>query len=383
MSQFGIQNSNFNQANPIKVLVVDDSAFMRKMVSQILSQTPGIVVVGQARDGVDAMNQLPIAKPDVITLDIEMPNMDGVECLKCIMDSRPTPVVMISSLTRAGAEITIKCLENGAVDFVCKPSGSISLDIETVGLEIVSKVQMAAGIKIRPQLSHFTPRPIMSHEKETFSASQNAAIQSSNVPRKSTFSDCGVLVIGASTGGPRALQTVISALPGDLGVPVVIVQHMPPTFTASFAARLNQLSGLDISEAKASDELKVNHALVAPGGFHLEFNERKQVKLTSEPPIHGVRPSVDITIASLSKIFGSHTCAVLLTGMGRDGARGLKTIRDLGGHTVAEDESSCVIFGMPKAAIELDGVDQVLPLEQIAEHVVKQIKSSNRSRCAA
>ena len=343
-------------SSPIRVLVVDDSAFMRKMVSEILARDPGICIAGQARDGADALVKLEALHPDVVTMDIEMPVLDGIGALAEIMRRRPTPVLMLSSLTQAGAEATLRCLELGAFDFVGKPSGSISLDIEKIGAELISKVKAAAGARFHAQ----SP------------ASNMLAVQPrlEIAARKST-DKIAVLAIGASTGGPRALQQLIPMLPANLGVPIVIVQHMPPGFTASLAQRLEQMSPFVVREAVNGDRLKAGQILVAPGGHHLQFDAGGVARLTQEPPIHGVRPSVDVTLASLMHLYGSRLLAVLLTGMGKDGARAMKQIVEKGGLTLAEDETTCVVYGMPKAAFDLGGVSRQLPLPEIAPAIAR------------
>jgi two-component system chemotaxis response regulator CheB len=342
---------------PLKVLVVDDSAFMRKMICEILGRDPELCVVGPARDGADALLKLETLQPDVITLDVEMPVLDGFGTLAEIMRRRPIPVVMLSSLTQRGAEATLRCLEMGAVDFVGKPSGSISLDIEKVAADLILKVKAAAKARL-----HIVP----AHPLAAPPAFVPAALPRQSQAGRPQGRNAGVLVIGSSTGGPRALQTLIPGLPADLGLPVVIVQHMPPGFTASLAQRLDGISPLDVREAAEGDRLRTGLILVAPGGRHLEFDSGGVAHLTDAPPVHGVRPSVDVTLASLTRLYGPRITAVLLTGMGRDGARGLKTIHDLGGNTFAEDETTCTVYGMPKAAVELGGVGCLLPLPQIA-----------------
>ena len=347
-------------ASPIRVLVVDDSAFMRKMVSEILARDPGICIVGSARDGADALSKLVPLQPDVITLDVEMPVLDGFGTLAQIMQRRPTPVLMLSSLTQAGADATLRCLELGAVDVVGKPSGSISLDIEKVAAELIAKVKAAAGTK--------SPRPMRS------SPAPRLEVPAITPKLPGRHEKLSVLAIGASTGGPRALQTLIPALPADLGLSIVIVQHMPPGFTASLARRLEQTSPFTAKEAADGDKLHPGQILVAPGGHHLEFDAGGTARLTTEPPIHGVRPAVDITFASLAQIYGAHLLAVLLTGMGKDGARGLKLIHDKGGRTLAEDETTCIVYGMPKAAYDLGGVGCLLPLPEIAPAIARACK---------
>ncbi len=326
---------------------MDDSAFMRKMITEILARDPALCVVGTARDGAEALARLESLRPDVVTLDVEMPVLDGYGALAEIMRCRPTPTVMLSSLTQSGADATVRCLELGAVDVVGKPSGAISLDIEKIAGELTAKIKAAAFCLKRPL----------------------ACPQKADLPPpvlRSRGAAPAVLVIGSSTGGPRALQTLVPALPATLSVPIVIVQHMPPGFTASLARRLADTSPFPAREAVGGDTLHPGQILVAPGGHHLEFTAEGTARLTDDPPLHGVRPAVDVTLASLARLYGSRVLAVLLTGMGKDGARGMKIVSDRGGQTLAEDESTCVVYGMPKAAAELGGVGRLLPLPALA-----------------
>lgn len=320
---------------------------MRKMLTEVITSDPDMEVVGVARDGEDALMKAKKLQPNVITLDVEMPVMTGEEALKRIMKEVPTPVIMLSSLTQQGSDMSVKCLSEGAVDAIGKPSGSLSLDIKKISGEILHKVKAASKVN----LSAYT----VVH-KPTAS------------PQIKSSESVGLVLIGCSTGGPRALQTLVPMLPKDLGVPVVIVQHMPPQFTQSLAQRLNQVSQLEVREARPGDSLSAGVALVAPGGVHLKF-EAGKARLTDEPPIHGVRPAIDITLSSLVASYGSKTLAVLLTGMGKDGAAGLKAIRSAGGHTIAEHESTCIVYGMPRAAVELGAAEHILPLDQIASAI--------------
>ncbi|HTQ09607.1 MAG TPA: chemotaxis response regulator protein-glutamate methylesterase [Fimbriimonadaceae bacterium] len=334
----------------ISVLVVDDSAFMRKVVTQILIEG-GLVVLGQARDGHEAIEKAASLRPDVITLDVEMPGMDGITALKEITEKLHIPVVMLSSLTQAGAVTTLRCLEQGAVDFVAKPSGAISLNIREVGAEIVAKVRTAAQVKVVPA---------------TISAAVKPLAASRGLRRS-------LVLIGSSTGGPRALQAVIPALPGNLMIPIVVVQHMPPAFTATLAERLNQSSALSVKEAAPGDRLTPGQVLVAPGGHHLEFDGSGRASINDGPVVHGVRPAIDVTLASLVRTYGPSMVGVLLTGMGSDGALGLKAIRDSGGFTIAESESTCVVYGMPKAAVDLGAATVSVPLGQIAAAITDAV----------
>ena len=355
--------------SPIKVLVVDDSAFMRKMLTEIIQRDPALNVVGAARDGSDALIKVDALKPDVLTLDVEMPVMDGYTTLVELMKREPKPVVMVSSLTQAGAEITMRCLAAGAVDFVSKPSGSISLDIERVGSELIAKIKVAAVSRVKTNHSPTVPRPVV-----------NSAMPSPEQPppqarlarpmRSIGGSNGKLVVIGASTGGPRALHTVVAGLGPHFDLPGIIVQHMPPGFTQSLARRLDAAGSVTVREAVDGEHLQAGTFLVAPGGFHLTVKADSTVHLSQEPPIHGVRPSIDVTLDSVAHSFGNRAVAVLLTGMGKDGARGMKLLRDMGAHTLAEDESTCVVYGMPKAAHEMNAVESMLPLGDLAPAIV-------------
>ncbi len=351
--------------NRIRVLVVDDSALMRKMVSDLLSQDAEIQVVGHARDGQDALAKMEILAPDVITMDIEMPVMDGVVALTEIMKRRPTPVVMLSSLTQQGAETTMRCLRLGAVDFVPKPSGSISLDLPKIGAELIEKVRGA--YRAKESLLKRKADAVTQIQPKTFARISPASGRIE-----------GMLLIGSSTGGPRALHTLVPHLPADLGVPVVIVQHLPELFTAMLASKLEEESHFRVREAINGDVLRAGTILVAPGGKHLQFDKNGVAELNNAPTVHGVRPSIDVTLASLIPLYREKMVAVLLTGMGRDGAAGLKALKELGGETIAEHESTCVVYGMPKTAVEMGAANQVLPLPIIAD-AIKELFTRKRA----
>jgi len=332
---------------PIRVLVADDSSFMRRLITSVLESDPGIAVVGHAKHGREALALVKELKPQVVTMDVEMPEMNGIDALRQIMIECPTPTVMLSSLTQQGAVTTMECLELGAVDFVGKPSGSLSFSLDSVTDELVAKVKMAASARLSRFAGPRVSRPM-----------------SRGIVRK------GVVFIGSSTGGPKALLSVIPALPGDLGVPVVVVQHMPPGFTASLAKRLDSDSQLVVKEAAEGDVLEPNTVLVAPGGLHLTFRVGGVAHLDEEPPRHGVRPCVDITLESMLPHYGRSIVGVILTGMGKDGALAMKQLYDKGGWTIAEAESSCVVYGMPRAAVELGGVRRQAALQEIPREIV-------------
>jgi len=340
----------------IKVLVVDDSAFMRKVISDLLEEDPRIKVIDRARNGKEAVEKVVKLQPDVVTLDVEMPEMDGLAALKEIMHLKPTPVIMVSSITRKGAEITIKALTLGAVDFVTKPSGTISLDMQVVAQELREKIIAAASVAV-DKLAGIVSLPI-------------AEVRKLPLVRKGQVE---LVAIAASTGGPRAIQSILEKIEATSMVPIVIVQHMPKGFTKSFAERLNEVSKLDVVEGYDNLPLKPNLAVVAPGGSHLivEYNKMGQLvcRLSDMPPLHSVKPAADLLFLSVADTVGGASLGVILTGMGRDGAEGAKAIRQKGGYVIAESSETCVIYGMPKAAVESGSVDEVLPLYEIPKRL--------------
>lgn len=344
-------------AKRINVLVVDDSAYMRKVISNMLESDQDIIVLDTARDGLDALDKISKIKPDVVTLDVEMPKLDGLSALERIMKDYPTPVIMLSSLTQEGSETTVKALTTGAVDFVGKPSGTISLDIDKVKEELIKKIKMAARADVRnikfplPRLSLTLPvkAPVLK-------SVQGAPLR--------------LVVIGSSTGGPNALQQVIPSIPGNLSAAVLIVQHMPPGFTNSLAKRLNETSQLEVVEAREGDILQTGKAYVAPGGYHLILRSKTVLGLDKGPPVHSVRPAVDVTLESAVGFYGSKLVGVILTGMGYDGSKGAAMVKKAGGQTIAQDEATCVIYGMPRVVVEMGKADKILPIHKVAEEIV-------------
>jgi two-component system chemotaxis response regulator CheB len=346
------------QTERFRVLVVDDSGFMRRMVADMIGSSVSFAVAGTACNGQEAVQKVLELKPDVVTMDIEMPGMDGLTALEQIMRRQPTPVVMLSSLTGYGAEETVRSLELGAVDFVCKPSGSLSVNVTEIKYLLLSKLRAAARAKlVPPRLQALTPR---------VKAAPHDAAQAA-----------WVVAIGSSTGGPRALEEVLPRLPGDLPAAVVAVQHMPQGFTGAMADRLNSFAEVEIREAAEGDSLSRGTALIAPGGRHLVVNEQGRVTLTAEPPVWGVRPAVDLMMNSIAKVYGARTVGVILTGMGRDGASGMRAIRDRGGRTLGQDEETCVIYGMPKEAVAAGGVEMVIPLPEIADKIAELLAAAH------
>jgi two-component system chemotaxis response regulator CheB len=363
---------------PIRVLIVDDSAFMRLTLTRVLNEATGLVVVGVARDGQEALELIPRLNPDVITLDVEMPRLDGLSTLRAIMAENPRAVVMLSSLTNEGAHETILALALGAVDFVAKPEAKAN--IAAIGSEVVTKIRRAAGARV---VSWSRSRSISSaaHLSPVFPAgSQGEAEAKCPLPKGKTHPPRGlqahdkVVVIGASTGGPRALHTVLPMLPAGLPAAVLVVQHMPPGFTRSLAERLDSLSALRVKEAAPGDRLQLGLCLLAPGGFHMQVDRSGQVGLNQNPAIHGVRPAVDVTMTSTAQNFGANGVGVVLTGMGRDGANGAALIHSAGGRVIAEDESTCVVWGMPRSVVEAGAADWVVPLEEVAGMIERAVK---------
>ena len=366
----------------IRVLVVDDSAFMRKVLSDLFKNESDFAVVDVARNGVEAVEKVMQHSPDVVTLDIEMPIMDGMTALEKIMSVKPTPVVMVSSLTKAGADATIRALSLGAVDFVAKTAGAISR-IDEISHELLQKCRAASKVSgIRLQTSAPKPlamKPILGLQPVKLAPSVPVEKIVSAPPIMPTLSGVSdwIVAIGTSTGGPRALQEVLTKLPGNLPCPTIVVQHMPPGFTRSLAERLNTLCALNVKEAEDNDRLVAGTVFVAPGDFHLTIRREGGsafVKLNKDPAIGGLRPAVDPMMVSVAEVFGSRTVGVILTGMGHDGAQGIKAIKKLQGLTIAEDQSTAVVFGMPKAAIEAGAIDSVLPLPQVAEGIIQCLK---------
>ncbi|MCB9134672.1 MAG: chemotaxis response regulator protein-glutamate methylesterase [Anaerolineales bacterium] len=339
---------------PIRVLIVDDSAFVRHTFSKRLQEyAPDIQIIGTAWNGPDALQQIPFLAPDVITLDINMPQMNGLMTLQAIMAQAPRPVIMVSTLTQEGAQETLDALSLGAVDFVPKPITPTQLT--QVIQELADKIRAAAHIRVPsipilppPIRQHALAHPLRAYEK--------------------------IVVIGASTGGPRALNAILPALPQDLPAAIVVVQHMPSPFTRSLAERLDSISTLSVKEATDEMYLQAGQVLVAPGGQHLEFTASGKVHLHQGPTVNGVRPAVDVTLTSIATHFGKRTIGVIVTGMGRDGTQSAQLVRKAGGMIIAEDASTSVVWGMPRSVIEAQATNYITPLPQIAAIITYLVK---------
>lgn len=340
----------------IKVLVVDDSFFMRKLISDMLSSDPDIEIIDTAKDGVEAVNKAAKLRPDVVIMDVELPKMDGLTALCNIMSENPMPVVMLTAMDKIEADLAVKSFEYGAVDFVSKPSKPISLDIGEVRGELISKIKTAAEVDVA---------------KMEFGAVKKVLIEKMFVPPPTKKE---VLVIGGSTGGPHALSEILPKLHRNFPLAVLIVQHMPEGFTKPFAERLSWQGSIELKEAEDGDPVKPGLALLAPAGQHMVVkreDEKVVVRLNRDPLVNSMRPSIDVLMKSVAAIYGDRVIGVLLSGMGKDGAEGMKAIKDRDGRTIVQDEATSVIFGMQKAAMELRCVDSVVPLSGIATRIME------------
>lgn len=360
----------------IKVVVVDDSAFMRKAISTMLGKDPEIDVVATARDGEEGLELIRKHDPDVVTLDIEMPRMDGLTALRHIMMEMPRPVLMVSSLTTEGAEATLKAMELGAVDFIPKQLSKVSLDIVKIESNLIAKVKAVASRKnmlwrhrsavARPAVS--IPAPA-SPAPASASAPRTAAVPSGAVKRD-------VVAIGVSTGGPPAVQKILSALPADFPASIVIAQHMPQAFTGPFAKRLDGLCKISVKEAENGDRLKPGCAYIAPGGRHLVLKQavsRVDLIVTPEPASALYKPSANVLITSAAEAVGKRTLGVILTGMGSDGMEGIRALKQKGGRALAQSDATCVVYGMPKAVVDAGLSDDIVDIDDMAQAIVNNL----------
>jgi len=341
----------------IRVLVVDDSAFVRQALSRMLGAAPDVEVVATAVDGEDGVEKVLDLRPDVVTLDVKMPRMGGLEALRRIMAECPTPVLLLSSHTSEGAEVTLRGLELGAMDFVDKSSVQGHMNLLGLADELLAKVRALASV----------PRERL--------ARAGASLRPAAAPARPDR-QADVIVIGTSTGGPSALQAIIPRLPRALASTILVVQHMPAGFTRSLADRLDQRSALPVREAQDGEALQRGVVLVAPGGLHMKLRKRgthTRVWLDAEPRSSLHRPSVDVLMASVARAYGPRSMGIVLTGMGADGVEGLRAIREAGGRTLAESQETCVIYGMPKAAVEAGVVDRTAPLPRVADEILAAV----------
>jgi two-component system chemotaxis response regulator CheB len=355
-----------NLKKTIRVLVVDDSSVVRRAISDALRRDPEIEVVGTASDPYEARDKILELKPDVLTLDIEMPRMDGLTFMRILQKHRPMPVVVISSLTQAGSSIALDALEAGAVDVLGKPTSAWG--IGDLGAQLCQRVKGAATASLSRQIA------------------MGAAPQPASLTGSTRINPRQIILLGASTGGTEALKFVLNRLPD--GLPgICIVQHIPPVFSKAFADRLNETCAFEVREAASGDEIRPGLALVAPGDYHMMVlwnNGRYRIVLNQSPPVHYTRPSVDMLFNSAAVCAGNHAVAALLTGMGSDGASGMQKLKAAGAATFAQNEETCVVYGMPRAAVELGAVDRVLPLDEIPDALVRsvltRINNNNRTK---
>ncbi|MBI5328530.1 MAG: chemotaxis response regulator protein-glutamate methylesterase [Deltaproteobacteria bacterium] len=354
------------QNKKIRVLIVDDSAFMRKAIKGLLESEPEIEVVGAARDGMEGVEQVMALSPDVVTLDIEMPRMNGLEALKVIMEKKPTPVLMLSSLTAEGAQATFDALEFGALDYIPKNLGELSVNIVKIKDELISKIKTVSRKKLAVSgragcarhLSVGIARPV--YLKDRF-VSQKIA----------------VVAIGASTGGPMAVQDVLTMLPHDFPAGILIVQHMPVNFTGPYAERLNSICNIEVKEASNGDTIKAGRAIVAPGGVQTRLKRKNAIEVVLSMDNNSgdsiYKPSVDISFLSVAECFPGRALGVIMTGMGSDGREGIRAIKKTGGKSIAQDEASCVVYGMPKAVVDEGLADKVVALDEMAGAIVNMV----------
>jgi two-component system chemotaxis response regulator CheB len=347
-----------------RVVVVDDSALVRSLLAEIINRQPDMQCVGTAADPLIARETIRALNPDVITLDVEMPRMDGLDFLGKLMRLRPMPVVMVSTLTERGADVTMRALELGAIDFVAKPKIGVADGLRLLADDITEKIRIAARAQLRR-----TPPP----------AAQAAARPASEAAPLGRLSTEKIVFIGASTGGTEATKDVLVLLPADFPA-VMITQHMPPGFTKSYAARLDGLCRIRVAEARDGERVLPGHAYIAPGGFHLSVERSGAnyvARVRDGEPVNRHKPSVEVLFQSAARCAGPNALALMLTGMGADGAKAMKEMRDAGSYNFAQDEASCVVFGMPREAIAAGAVHEVLPLSQIAERLIERLRSTS------
>lgn len=351
----------------IGVLIIDDSAFMRKSLSIMLESDPDIKVVGTARNGQEGLELVKSLKPDVATLDIEMPVMDGLTALKKIMAESPTSVIMVSSLTTEGAESTLKALELGAVDFIPKELSYVNINITKIKEDLILKVKEIVKQKLIKERLNRLRSISQPGKQEVQRYSQN---QIPSIGYKA-------VAIGISTGGPLSLQKILPVISDKIQIPIFIVQHMPPKFTKSLADRLNSMSKLNVKEAENGEKVENGTVYIAPGGYHMTITKNgftsSHISISEEPSYTLHRPSVDVMMNSVINTYGKYTLGVIMTGMGKDGFEAIKNLKSMGGYSIAQDEQTCIVYGMPKAIVDAGFADNILPLEKIPEIINKVV----------
>ena len=354
-----------------RVIVVDDSALVRSLLSEIINRQTDMECIGTANDPLIAREMIREMNPDVITLDVEMPRMDGIDFLGRLMRLRPMPVLMISTLTERGAEVTMKALELGAVDFVAKPRVGVASGLSNLATEIVDKIRIAAVARVH--------RAAPNQSAVAVGAAAGGLAPKSAAPMLGRLSTEKIIAIGASTGGTEAIREVLTQLPADCPA-IVITQHMPPGFTTSFAARLNSLCQIKVKEAENGERILPGHAYIAPGGRHFSINRSgaNYVAVVDDaPPVNRHKPSVEVLFRSVAACAGRNAVGVMLTGMGADGAQAMREMKDAGSYNYVQDEASCIVFGMPREAIAHGAADEVLPLTQIASTLLMRLRTGN------
>lgn len=363
----------------IRVLVVDDSALMLRLLSELINADPELEVVGTASHGYEAVRKTESLRPDVITMDVNMPHMDGLKAVEQIMSAMPTPIVMISSLTQAGAETTLKALDSGAIDFVYKPSGVVSPDITELAGEITSKIKLASKIRVVRSVKRHRTTPITLSKKSARAANDDDIDVEGAIFKYVLSNYSGnvykydkVVIIGCSTGGPQALNDVLPRFPVNFEAPILVAQHMPQKFTGKLAELLNSRISLEVVEACSGMKIRKGMVYIAPGGHHLKILADRTIALLDGPKRPSEPcPSVDMLMQSAASVFGSQTIGVLLTGMGDDGTVGMNAVKDAKGRTIAQDEESSLVFGMPRMAIESGCVDVIAPLARVADEIIE------------
>ncbi len=358
----------------IKVLVIDDSALVRNMLTEILNSDPSIEVIGTAPNPNVARDKIKRLKPDVLTLDVEMPEMDGITFLRNLMRLRPMPVVMVSTLTEKGAEITLDALELGAIDFVTKPKTDFSNLIGEYSKELISKVKTASTARVSA-ITDVAPKITPVDQLQVNPANSADVVIAKQTRQRHFKTTDKIIAIGASTGGTEAIKYVIQELPADTPG-VVVTQHIPEAFSGTFAKRLDSLSAMTVKEAQDGDQILRGHVYIAPGSHHMLIERdgaRFVCRLHDGPPVNRHKPSVDVMFRSVAQNIGGNALGVILTGMGNDGAQGLKEMQAEGSPTIAQDEKTSVVWGMPGEAVKLGAADQILPLNKVAQHILKKV----------